>query len=266
MILLTLILLIIILSLWIFGFTQANDFSVQTRSLKEIVSGSNKVLVIFPHADDEALSSGGLIYKFSRNDVEIHWHILTKGEKGNETATVDENLKSIRIKESKRAAQIYGIKNIVQSDYPDNEVDEYKDELRRELNGVITSISPDLIITYDLAGLYGHPDHIIVSEVVTELVKKDFPKTKLWYVSYPKKILDSIPLPEHMAKDTAFKEKRSYPNFRVWVGFEGISRKIQAVYAYRSQRQSYTNSFPVKFIPLWFYVSLTPYEYFCEVN
>lgn len=261
-----LLILTIIIGLWIFGFVYANDFSIRSRSLKQISSGSKKVLIVFPHADDEVLSTGGLISALSHNGVEVYWYILTKGEKGNETATIDENLKNIRINESKKAAQIYGINNLVQSDYPDNGVDEYKDKLSSELRETITNINPDLIITYDLAGLYGHPDHIVVSEMVTELVKKDFSNIRLWYVSFPKKILDTVLLPEQMAKDEAFKEKRSYPDFKVWVGFDGVLPKIQAVYTYKSQRQSYANGFPIKFIPLWFYVSLTPYEYYYEAN
>lgn len=252
--------------LWIFGFIYANDFSVSTQDTNDFSLKYKKVLVIFPHADDEALSSGGLISQLSRSGSELNWLILTEGEKGNETATVDEQLKTIRVNEAKQAAHIYGIKNLIQRDYPDNGVDEYKDKLTDDLKKTIGEIKPDLIITYDLTGLYGHPDHIIVSEVVTELVKQEHPETKLWYVSYPKKILDSIPLPEHMAKDKGFKNKRSYPSFKIWVGVPGVLNKIKAVYAYKSQRQSYMSSFPIKAIPFWFYVSLTPYEYFNEAN
>lgn len=260
------IVLFIVLTLWVFGFVYANDFSVHTQNLSDIASKTKKVLIVFPHADDEALSSGGLISQLSRSGTELNWLILTKGEKGNETATLDEQLKAVRINEAEQTAQIYGIKNLIQKDYPDNGVDAYKDKLTDDLKKTISEIKPDLIITYDLAGLYGHPDHMVVSEVVTGLVKQEFPKTKLWYVSYPKKILNSIPLPEHMAKDKEFKNKRSFPSFKIWVGLSGVLNKIKAVYAYKSQRQSYMSSFPIKAIPLWFYVSLTPYEYFNEAN
>lgn len=258
--------LVLVPILWVFAFVYVNDFSVQTKSLNDISSKYKSVLIIFPHADDEALSSGGLISELSRKGVAVYWEISTKGERGNETAFVDEKLKDIRVNEAEKAAQIYKIKHISQRDYPDNGVDEFKDKLTTELKQTIDSIEPDLIITYDLAGLYGHSDHIVVSEVVTDLVKQDFPDTKLWYVSYPKKILNSVLLPEDMAKDKSFKEKRSYPNFKVLIGSRGVVNKIEAVYAYESQRQSYRNSFPIKFIPLWFYVSLTPYEYYHEVN
>jgi LmbE family N-acetylglucosaminyl deacetylase len=261
-----LILFFSIAGLWIFGFVYANDFSVRTKSLSGISTKYKNILIIFPHADDEALSSGGVISQLSNSEANLHWLILTKGEKGNEAASIDEQLKEVRVEEARRAAHFYGINNLIQREYPDNGVDEFKDRLTTELEQTIDSVKPDLIITYDLAGLYGHPDHMVVSEVVTNLVKKNFPDTKLCYVSYPKKILGSISLPEHMAEDKFFKGERAYPNFKVWVGLRGVINKIEAVYTYKSQRQSFVSSFPVKFIPLWFYVSLTPYEYFYEAN
>jgi len=157
---------------------------------------------------------------------------------------------------SKPIAPVIGVSQVVQ----------LVKELTEEVQKDIQSINPDLVITFDLAGLYGHPDHIATSEVVTEVMKENFPTKKLWYVSYPKKILDMTSLPEWMAKDPNFKDKRVYPTMKVWTGLEGVVRKIKAVYAYNSQRQSYLDSFPIKIIPLWFYVSLTPYEYFYEAQ
>lgn len=258
------VLILLFLSIWVFGFLYANDLEVKSKSLKDLSDSAHKILVIFPHADDEALSSGGLISGLSNQGIELDWLILTKGERGNQTATSEEKLKTIRIEESKQAAKIYGVKNLFQRDYLDNGVSEYKDKLKEDLRKTLAETKPDLIITYDLSGLYGHPDHIIVSEVVTELIKNEFVKTRLLYVSFPKKILHTMPLPEHMAKDKEYKNKRSYPSIRVWVGIQGVLNKMKAVYTYKSQRQSYLNSFPIKIIPLWFYISLTPYEYFYE--
>lgn len=254
--------LIFVLLLWIFGFLYANDLSVQTMS---VPSGVEKVLILFPHADDETLTSGGFISQLTKSGKEVDWILLTKGERGNEGAHLDENLKSIRVQEAQKVSAIYGISNLDQEDYPDDAVAEQKDQLKTDLQQKIAEIKPDLVITYDLAGLYGHPDHIAVSEVVTELLKTR-PQIKLWYASYPKRILDSVALPEQMANDPNFKDKRSYPTQKVWVGVSGVINKIKAVYTYKSQRKSYIKSFPVKQIPLWLYISLTPFEYYHQVQ
>lgn len=253
--------ILVFILVWIAGFLYSNDFTVHSKSIPKDVK---KALVIFPHADDEALTAGGFLSQLAKSGAKVDWVILTKGEKGNENATYDEALKHVRIGEAKKAAEIYKIKEIIQKEYPDNGVEEYKEKLTDELRNIIDKRKPDLILTYDLAGLYGHPDHMIASEVITSLVKKEFSDTSLWYASYPKRLLEMVQLPEHMANNTNFKEKRSYPTRRVWVGLHGIANKINAAYSYKSQRQSYVRSLPIKQIPLWFYISLMPFEYFSE--
>lgn len=265
MIILLVILFILFVSLWLYGFNEANDLKVSTKSIDSF-KGIKKVLVIFPHPDDEANSLGGTITKFVDKGIEVNWIILTKGEKGNDDAHFDENLKETRSNEAQKVAKILGIKNLTLKDYPDNGVDQYKDELVGDIRQTIKEVSPDLVITYDESGGYGHPDHIIVSKVTTELINNEFNNIRLWYTSTPEKLYKKLSLPEQMAKDKDFKLNRKSPNFKVWVGLSGVINKIKAVYAYQSQFSSFIKSVPVKQIPMWFYISLTPYEYFYEVR
>ncbi len=256
-----------VLLLWFGGFIYANDFSVANITLTSPrLRGVEKVLVVFPHADDEALSMGGFLSQLSHQNIEVDWLLLTKGEKGNDDAHFDEDLKAIRSNESQQTAKIYGVKNLIQKDFPDDGASEFKKEIKTEIEKTIQELKPELIITFDQAGMYGHPDHIVVSESVTETIKENYPNTKLWYVSFPKKVLEMQTLPEYMAKDPKFKDRRVYPTHKIWVGLSGILTKIKAVYTYKSQMLSYKKSFPIKQIPLWFYVSLTSYEYFHEVQ
>jgi hypothetical protein len=85
------LILLLILGLWIYGFNAANDQSVKTKKLSNI----KKALVIFPHPDDEANSLGGTITKMVGMGINVDWVILTRGEKGNDDAHYDENLKPL---------------------------------------------------------------------------------------------------------------------------------------------------------------------------
>jgi LmbE family N-acetylglucosaminyl deacetylase len=267
MLLMTLLIIaFIVLFAWLYGFLRANDLSVPTKSVNDIAKAFRTVLIIFPHADDETISHGGLIAALIQHKVSLHWVILTRGERGNDTASYDEQLKATRTAEAQNVAGIYGITHLTQLDYPDNAVSEHAQQLKKELREIITETKPDLIITYDLAGLYGHPDHIITSELVTQLVTSEFTQIKLWYVSHPQRVLDSLPLPEHMAKDKHFKEHRAAPTHKVWIGFDGVLYKVRALQAYKSQYASFVRSFPFRWVPLPFYISLMPLEYFHEVN
>ena len=131
------------------------------------------------------------------------------------------------------------------------------------MSKLILETNPDLIITYDLSGLYGHNDHIVVSEIVTEIAKAN--KTELWYTTLPKKMLDRINLPEHMSTDNNFKLRRSLPNIKILTASHTLN-KIRAVYTYKSQHNSFQEGLPTKIIPMWFFHSLPLYEYFYRVE
>lgn len=251
------------LGIWLYAFSQANDFSVPTKMFPKDV---HKILVVFPHADDELLTCGGVLQQLSNGGKEVYWIVLTKGERGNEDAHFDENLAMIREKEAREASQIYGVKLFIQLDYPDYSVEERRAELRQDLYKKIKEIHPNLIITYDKAGLYGHPDHIVTSEVITDLIEKEFSDIHLWYATFPKKLLHKAKLPEEMADNLHFKDKRSYPTIKIFVGLSGVRTKNEVLNVYKSQQNSYRKSFPIKFLPSSFYVSLMQYEYFSEVK
>ncbi len=256
------VLFVFLFSLWFLGFYKANDFSLPTRKLD---GKTKKVLVIFPHADDEVLTTGGLMRWLSRHGRSVSWIVLTRGERGNEGAGYDESLKKTRTHEAKCAARYYGA-NLIQMDFPDNDVAVHKDKLKKELERALAKLSPDLVITYDLSGLYGHPDHIVASQVVSALIKSKFHKTNLWYATFPRKVLKTLKLPEHMAKDPSFKKSRSYPDFKIGFGLRGVICKICSLYCYKSQLKTYKKGFPYKFLPLWVYVLFMPYEYFYDAS
>lgn len=73
-----LIMLLIMLLLWLTGFLLATDFSVPLKDARRF----KNILVIFPHADDETITCGGSLHRFSAKDCSVTLAILTKGEKG----------------------------------------------------------------------------------------------------------------------------------------------------------------------------------------
>src|SRR3989344_3987190 len=114
--------------------------------------------------------------------------------------------------------------------------------------------NPDWIPDQVGDDMYPNDASVEELDLKRKLIASNFKNTKLWYVSYPKKLLNTVSLPEHMARDSEYKNKRAYPNSKVWVGFQGIINKTKAVYAYNSQRQSYINVLPIRALPLWFYI------------
>lgn len=230
------------------GFMMSNDLGVPTKTTDEF----KNILVIFPHPDDESLTVGGVMSQFKGKNNLI---VLTKGEKG---------ASGPREEELKKSARIIGAENLIVADFKDGEVAGEKIRLEKYIDQKIGEIKPDVVITYDLAGLYGHEDHMVTAEVVTKLVKEKYPQIKLWYAALPEKVMKLLTLPTQMAKDSEFANKRVAPNLKVFVG-GGVINKIQSVYAHKSQYNSFRSGVP-KPLPLWFAYTLQIFEYFNEVN
>jgi LmbE family N-acetylglucosaminyl deacetylase len=262
MLILMMILLIIPL-LWIIGLLLATDFSVPLKNARQF----HRVLVIFPHADDEAISCGGFLHHISRRGSLVTFVLLTRGERGPSHETHNESLKDIRTREAQAVTRILGISNLIQEDFGDGILHEKMQELTTFIALTIEQKKPDLLITYDLAGLYGHTDHITCSEIITELHKARFPEVPLWYVTFPKRVLARVKPPEDMLTDPLFQEKRAFPTHKIFIG-SSVFPKIQSWYTYKSQLPSLTRGIG-RFVPLWFLwflLSLVLFEYFAEAS
>jgi LmbE family N-acetylglucosaminyl deacetylase len=259
---LILIILFIILLLWITGFLLATDVSVPLRNARQF----HHILVIFPHADDEAISCGGFLHRASSGGSTVTLALLTKGERG-PNATQVTNLKDLRTKEAQEASAILGISKLIQEDFGDGTLQQKKQELTTFMAALIEQEKPDLLITYDLAGFYGHTDHITCSEIITALKQTSFPEIRLWYVTFPKIVLARVKLPKGKAADPYLQEKRAIPTYRVFIG-ASVLPKIRAWYTYKSQRVSLMKGISA-FAPtwfLWFFLSMVLFEYFAEVR
>jgi LmbE family N-acetylglucosaminyl deacetylase len=255
-----LIIFLIIPLLWMTGFLVVTDFSVPLRNARQF----HHILVIFPHADDEAISCGGFLHHVSRRGSAVTLVILTKGERGTPNATLNLSVKDIRTREAQAVTAILGISKFIQEDFGDGELHDKKQELRTFIDTLIEQEKPDLLITYDLAGFYGHADHITCSEIITELKKTRFQEVPLWYVTFPKRVLARAKLPEHMTTNPHVQEKRASPTHKIFIGVS-VFPKIKSWYTYKSQRASLTKGI-MKFLPIWFFLSMVLFEYFAEVS
>ncbi len=259
---LTLILLALLA--WNKGRLIANDYSIPTLSKKSIYT-FKKLLIVYPHADDEVLTCGGLTQILSMKNIHSTLLILTMGEKGTQDAHLYSALKSIRTKEAREVAKLIKVRKVIQEDIGDGQVKKNKEIAMRIIKRTIERENPDLVITYDLAGMYGHEDHITTSEITTDLIHTHFPSITLWYVTQPKTLIDCLKLPEHMAKDKEYFKKRAVPTHKVYIGRK-ILNKIRGVYAYKSQFGSFKRSRPVKFLPVWLQLSVSQYEYYMTAH
>ncbi len=251
---------LVIACVWLIGFLLVTDFSVP---LKE--PGSfHHALVIFPHPDDESVTCGGFLHRLSVKGCLVTLVILTKGERGTPNATLHLGLKDIRTREAQTMAEILRISRYIQDDFGDGELYARKQDLRAFIEKTIEHEQPDLLVTYDLTGLYGHTDHVTCSEIVTELHRSRFHAIPLWYVTLPRRVLERVTVPEHITPAADISQQRVFATHKVFIGTSVIP-KIKSWYSYKSQRASLTGGIR-RFLPIWFFLSMALFEYFAEAR
>lgn len=226
------------------------------------------ILSLFPHPDDETMNMGGTLARYSKiKDVQITVVSVTKGEAGETNGLcMPEELGTLRSQELETAMHSLGIEDVRLWDFPDGGLIDHRDELKVEVKKLLETLHPDVVITYDNSGLYGHPDHIILSQVTTELLTAEFKAIKLLYATLPAKIVKIAQLPETInlyGKEVDMNSGelvRTVPILKTFISPFTLG-KVRAIKAHRSQ--GLEKNLP---IPLWAYMLFMCIEYFSEGN
>jgi LmbE family N-acetylglucosaminyl deacetylase len=134
-----------------------------------------KLMAIFAHPDDESLGTGGTLVKYATEGIETYLITATRGERGWWGSEADypgpAALGRTREAELRSAAQVLGLREVVFLDYMDGELDQASpQEVIAKLTAHIRRIRPDVVVTFDPDGVYGHPDHIAISQLTTAAI------------------------------------------------------------------------------------------------
>jgi LmbE family N-acetylglucosaminyl deacetylase len=134
-----------------------------------------KLLAIFPHPDDETLGMGGTLAKYSAEGVQTFYICATRGERGwpgsAKTNPGLQGLGKIREGELRCAAQILGLSEVTHLDYIDGDVDKADPaEIIQKISAHIRRIQPQVVVTFGPDGVYGHPDHIALSQFTSAAI------------------------------------------------------------------------------------------------
>jgi LmbE family N-acetylglucosaminyl deacetylase len=134
-----------------------------------------RLMCVLAHPDDESLATGGILVKYAALGVQTHLVMATRGERGWTGRAADypgpQALGRLREAELRAAAHVLGLREVIYLDYQDGELD------RADHTQVVTKIvaelrrvRPDVVVTFDPNGMYGHPDHIAISQLTTTAV------------------------------------------------------------------------------------------------
>ncbi|HEV8632938.1 MAG TPA: PIG-L family deacetylase [Chloroflexota bacterium] len=139
------------------------------------------LMAVYAHPDDEAFA-GGVLARYAQQGVRTVLVTTTGGEAGeisDPTFATQENLGEVRAAELAEAARVLGIHRTLALGYRDSgmagtpENDDPRslhradpDEATGRLVAVIRAERPQVLITHNEQGDYGHPDHVKTHRVV----------------------------------------------------------------------------------------------------
>lgn len=180
---------------------------------------TKRLLGAFAHPDDEGIVSGAFL-QYSTSGVETGLVCATRGEVGeiaDPALARPENLGQVREGEMRAAAKELGVHNLWFLGYRDSGMagtPENADprafaqasaaEVVGKLVKIIREFRPQVIVTFDESGAYGHPDHIAIYRYTTSAFHAaadavQYPDlgpahsvSKLYYSSFPRSALRAI--------------------------------------------------------------------------
>jgi LmbE family N-acetylglucosaminyl deacetylase len=128
-----------------------------------------RLMAILAHPDDESLAVGAALAKVAAAGVETSVLCATRGERGwfGDPAAYPGPavLGALRTQELAAAAQVLGVQEINYLGYVDGELDQADPaEAVRRIVAHVRRVRPQVVITFDPWGAYGHPDHIAISQ------------------------------------------------------------------------------------------------------
>ena len=154
------------------------------------------LLAVFAHPDDEAIV-GPLLAHYAREPrTRVVLAVVTNGDKGVTPFAgipAGEPLAAARAKEAECACRELGVQPPILLGFPDAGLssNQVLVEVAGKLRKVLADVRPDAIVTWGPDGGYGHPDHRLVSALVTQLVQAGETTPLLYYAGLPKSRVDA---------------------------------------------------------------------------
>jgi len=185
------------------------------------VSTQKRLLLVHAHPDDETINNGITMAKYAQEGVKVTLVTCTRGEEGEVlvenlahlASDRDDKLGEHREIELKNAMKLLGIKDYRFLGAPDKKwrdsgmigtpQNERSDvfwqanleEVAQELVKVILETKPQVLITYDEFGGYGHPDHIKANQVAMKAAdmaaNQGWNISKIYWNTMPKSVIQN---------------------------------------------------------------------------
>jgi N-acetyl-1-D-myo-inositol-2-amino-2-deoxy-alpha-D-glucopyranoside deacetylase len=172
-----------------------------------------RLLAVLAHPDDETFGPGGTLALYAQRGVSTYLVSATRGEAGEAPPDLRgyASVAEMREAELRCASRVLGLKEVrflgyrdsgmagsPENSHPDSTARAPLEEISRKVAWHIRDIRPQVIITSDPSGGYGHPDHSAVHRATVEAFRlagdarveidglAPYSAQKLYYHTFPR--------------------------------------------------------------------------------
>lgn len=148
---------------------------------------TKRLLIAYAHPDDESFGNGGLISKYVAQGIEVYYICATNGDVGSVPDDMKDlypTIAELRLAELACASAKLGFKQVFTFGYKDSGMmgsptnqdpeclwyhgQHHPEQVTKRVVEVIRQVKPQVILTFNRYGGYGHPDHIAIQRATTE--------------------------------------------------------------------------------------------------
>jgi len=164
-------------------------------------------MVVHAHPDDEAISTGGILARYGKEGIRTVLVTCTDGSAGDGPGGVKpgepghdpDAVAAMRREELERSCRVLGVQHLellgftdsgmmgwAQNDAPGSFWSTPVPEAAAGLVRLFEQYQPEVVVTYDANGFYGHPDHIQAHRITMEAIERTGIPNKLYFTAVPK--------------------------------------------------------------------------------
>ncbi|MFF0490039.1 PIG-L family deacetylase [Nocardia sp. NPDC004068] len=165
------------------------------------------IMAVHAHPDDEVMSTGGIFARYAAEGIRTVLVTCTNGEQGDAPGGIkpgepghdEDEVRALRLRELEESAALLGIEHVELLGYRDSGMDGWDanhdprafsnipvEQASARLADLIRHYRPQVVVTYDENGNYGHPDHIQANRIAVAATEATDIPAKLYYTAIPR--------------------------------------------------------------------------------
>jgi len=167
-------------------------------------------MAVHAHPDDEAISTGGILARYADEGVRTVLVTCTNGELGDAPGEIKPDdpahdpgvVVPLRRRELEASCRALGVSHLELLGYHDSGMEGWPqndapgsfwrvpvEEAGHRLASLMRHYRPQVVVTYDEHGFYGHPDHIQANRITHAAIAECGIPDKLYYTALPRSAL-----------------------------------------------------------------------------